>query len=168
MTITFHPNGKIDGINNSNFNSSLPAGHVIQVVETVGDSVINITTSAGSFSPTGFSASITPTSASSKILVQVSTTFYVDNDDNTAGVTVYRNGSVDLGGGTPHGLKPIYFYAGGGANDNQIPVNMHHLDSPATTSTVTYEVYYKSDKTGNRLNGIRRGRQSFILSEIKG
>ena len=92
MTLTFHANGKIDGINNANFNSSLPSGHVIQVVETFDDQVTSITSSAGSFTATGFSASITPTSASSKILVQVSTTFYVDNDDNTAGVTVYRNG----------------------------------------------------------------------------
>ena len=168
MTLTFHANGKIEGINNSNFNSSLPSGHVIQVVETINDSVTSITSSAGSFTATGFSASITPTSASSKILVQVSTSFYVDNDDNTGGVTVYRNGSVNLGGSTSYGLKPIYFYAGGGANDNQIPVNMHHLDSPATTSSVTYEVYYRSDKSGNRLNGIRSGRQSFILTEISG
>ena len=168
MTLTFHANGKIDGINNTNFNTSLPSGHVIQVVETFDDNVTSITSSAGSFTATGFSASITPTSASSKILVQVSTTFYVDNDDNTAGVTVYRNGSVDLGGGTPNGLKPVYFYAGGGANDNQVPINMHHLDSPATTSSVTYEVYYISDKSGNRLNGIRSGRQSFVLTEISG
>ena len=168
MTLTFHANGKIDGINNANFNSSLPSGHVIQVVETISDSVLAITSSAGSFTATGFSASITPTSASSKILVQVSTTFYVDNDDNTAGVTVYRDGSVDLGGGTPNGLKPIYFYAGGGANDNQVPVNMHHLDSPATTSSVTYEIYYKCERSGNRLNGIRMGRQSCMLTEISG
>ena len=35
MGITFHANGKIDGINNANFNSSLPSGHVIQTVTSL-------------------------------------------------------------------------------------------------------------------------------------
>ncbi len=35
MTLTFHPNGRIDGINNANFNSSLPSGHIIQTVTSL-------------------------------------------------------------------------------------------------------------------------------------
>ena len=35
MTLTFHANGKIDGINNANFNSSLPSGHIIQTVTSL-------------------------------------------------------------------------------------------------------------------------------------
>ena len=35
MAITFHANGQIDGINNANFNSSLPSGHIIQTVTSL-------------------------------------------------------------------------------------------------------------------------------------
>ena len=50
--------------------ASLPTGSVLQVVQVSTNSTYSV--SASSFTATGFTASITPTSATSKILVSVS------------------------------------------------------------------------------------------------
>ena len=144
------------------------AGGVVQIVEVTSDTTTTFSSTAPSFTATGFSATITPTSSSNKILVMVSTSIYLDNDDNTGGMTVFRNGSTNLGGTTQYGLRPFYFFYGGSTHDFQYPVFMQHIDSPATTSSTTYEVYYTSDKSNNRLNGLRTGRQSIILMEVSG
>jgi len=143
-------------------------GGVIQVVEVTSDTRIDFSSTASSFTATGFSASITPTRSDSKVLVMVSTSIYLDSDDNTGGLTVYRNGSTNLGGSTENGLRPFYFYGFNEVEDFQYPVYMQHMDSPATTSSTSYEVYYKSDKSNNRLNGLRVGRHSIILMEVSG
>ena len=144
------------------------AGGIIQIKEVFSDVRTDFSSTAGSWTATGFSASITPTSASNKILVMVSTSMYINTDDNSGGLTVFRNGSVNLGGTTEYGLRPFYFFYGGSTHDFQYPVYMQHIDSPATTSSTAYEVYYKSDKSDNRLNGLRLGRQSIILMEVSG
>lgn len=143
-------------------------GGVIQVVEVTNDTTTSFSNTASSWTAMGFSASITPTRNDSKVLVMVSTSIYIDSDDNTGGMTVFRNGSTNLGGTTPYGLRPFYFFYGGSTHDFQYPVYMQHLDSPTTTSSTTYEVYYKSDKTNNKLNGLRVGRESIILMEVSG
>ena len=143
-------------------------GGVIQVVEVTSDTRTDFSSTASNWTATGFSASITPTRSDSKILVMVSTSIYIDTDDNTGGMTVFRNGSTNLGGNTEQGLRPFYMYYGGSTHDFQYPVYMQHIDSPATTSSTTYEVYYTSDKNNNRLNGLRTGRQSIILMEVSG
>ena len=144
------------------------AGGIVQMVEVTSDTRTNFSSTASSWTATGFSASITPTRSDSKVLVMVSTSIYIDTDDNTGGMTVFRNGSTNLGGNTDKGLRPFYMYYGGSTHDFQYPVYMQHIDSPATTSSTSYEVYYKSDKNNNRLNGLRVGRQSIILMEVSG
>ena len=143
-------------------------GGVIQVVEVTSDTRTDFSSTASDWTATGFSASITPTRSDSKVLIMVSTSMYINQEDNTGGLTVYRNGTTNLGGNTEQGLRPFYFYGFNEVEDFQYPVYMQHLDSPATTSSTTYEVYYKSDKNDNRLNGLRVGRQSIILMEVSG
>ena len=76
MAVTFHSNGKIDGINNANFNSSLPSGHIIQTVT----SLIGSSSSGGfgisssdvnnpTFLDSDCKISITPQFSNSKILL---------------------------------------------------------------------------------------------------
>ena len=64
--ITLHGNGTIEGIDNSNFNSSLPAGHVIQVQSGIENSQEQKL--ADQFT-SGPEVTITATSASNKILI---------------------------------------------------------------------------------------------------
>jgi hypothetical protein len=61
------------------------AGGIVQIKEVFSDVRTDFSSTAGSWTATGFSASITPTSASNKILVMVSTSMYINTDDNTGG-----------------------------------------------------------------------------------
>ena len=141
------------------------AGGIIQMVEVTDTDQTTFGSTPSGWTATGFSASITPTSASNKVLVMVSTSYYIDQEDTTGGLTVFRNGTTNLGGGS-YGLKGIYFFGFNETEDFQVPVNMQVIDSPATTSSVSYEVYLKGDKSTVRLNGIRNHQQSIILMEV--
>ena len=57
MPITLHANGTIEGINNTNFNNSLPSGHVIQVQSGFVNALLN-TTSTSFTDITGFTATL--------------------------------------------------------------------------------------------------------------
>lgn len=115
--------------------ASLPTGSILQVVQTV--KTDTFTTSSTTFVDiTGMSASITPTSSTSKILVRVDLKW-----------TIYGHGSIYL---LRNGTK-IYF---GDASGIQTQSSLHayaadynlaygaieFLDSPATTSAVTYKL----------------------------
>ena len=113
----------------------------------------------------GVSASITPSSSSSQILVFVRGHIYQDTNDTTGGVTIYRNG-VNVSNGT-YGLSAFYGYFGTnpGNVDFVYPVDIKYLDSPSTTSSVTYALYYKSDQAVG-WNTVRGSETSIILMEI--
>tara|TARA_R100000152_G_C6667053_1_gene104380 strand:+ start:19 stop:561 length:543 start_codon:yes stop_codon:yes gene_type:complete len=89
MAITLYPNGKIEGINNANFHSSLSSGHIIQTVTSlIGSS------STGGFgisssdinNPTFLDAdckiSITPQFSNSKILLTWTAGIRIDPSSN--------------------------------------------------------------------------------------
>ncbi len=113
----------------------LPTGSVLQVVQTVKTDSFS-TTSGTPVDITGMSASITPTSASSKILVlcQVST----GGDDRTPRVNLVRN-STTLMQPASDGST-----IGSDARISQgrhlVSGTIQFLDSPATTSATTYKL----------------------------
>ena len=122
--------------------SNMTTGAVIQVVQNSLNITSNyFTTSNNAPTATGFSVSITPQFSTSKILVQVAANMSVTASSGTstgAYATIYR-GSTNLAGSQSDAcLSNIYI------NANQIiagPANMIILDSPATTSSTTYQVY---------------------------
>lgn len=126
--------------------ASMPTGSVLQVVTATTSTQVSF--SSTTFTDSGLSASITPTSATSKILVMITQAFDVyspSRGDNGLGIRLLRgsttiwnpsvSGSV---GGAGYGAG---YYAAGGATsmelDLQIPII--YLDSPATTSATTYK-----------------------------
>jgi hypothetical protein len=97
----------------------------------------------------GLSVAITPTSATSKVLVWCFVPFqsFRSTDANNAGISVLRNSTVlnsttgvQVGttGGTIAGLT-----AARGV------VSVVYLDSPATTSSITYKVQGRVETTAN-------------------
>jgi hypothetical protein len=148
--VTF--SGDIDVTGNMNIAvGDLPTGSVLQVVSSEKTDVTSYTTNinvgASSFSDTGVSATITPTSSSSKILVLVNLSVGV----HTGYITVFaiRRGSstFPLLGDTASGYTSVT-QIGRGVGGNVH--GMHHsgmmyLDSPATTSATTYTVMGASE-----------------------
>jgi len=119
-------------------NSVLAAGNVIQVVSTTSTTQYSTTsTSMVGLSP-AISVSITPSSTSSKILLNCSLAFGANNAQPR--FTIYRGGS-DL---IPSGVTIF----AGTYSDNQYKLQnsaFNYLDSPSTTSSTSYELYWRSD-----------------------
>ena len=140
-----------------------PAGAVLQVVNAT--TLAGITTSSTSFVTTGFSASITPTSATSKIYAVVNGGGAYCS--TSAGIvmysTIYRN-STNIGDAT-FGLERHTTVGGSFAI---APHSMSVLDSPATTSSTTYTCYFRNAGTAGTVefSGADRGVVSLTLMEI--
>ena len=134
-------------LNNNSLSSvtSLPAGvggKVLQVVQ--GTELGSETTiSSTSFADTGISASITPSSTSSKILISV--TFHVSARDSD-GTLCYvetqllRNSSSIYKAGRGQGYDQYYEIGGASSVDIWSMAYFDYLDSPSTTSSITYKV----------------------------
>lgn len=136
-------------------------GGILQVVQANTTSTFS-STSTGSWVSTGFSASITPSSTSSKILV----TIQLSTGQSTSGWStnwgIQRNGT-QIGGGVSTSGAPAYFWIATDAysSDNEIyGLSQSYIDSPATTSAVTYLLtYYGEGNTGylNRQQNLGSG-----------
>ncbi len=151
----------------SGTNTNFPAGSVLQVVSytltTAG------TISSGSYQDIGLSTSITPSSTSSKILVLVNAFI---GATHSALAKLQRNSS-DIINGTTSGTNQI---TGGGiylASGNAYSSSISYLDSPSSTSSLTYRVVYYTD-TGT-IGYNRRTSDTFAIAtstitlmEIKG
>jgi len=114
--------------------STLPTGSVLQVVSSTFTS--SFSSSSGSFVSVGLTASITPTSSSSKILVLIDS-FVRSDSANFVDTTIYRN-STNLGG--TYGLKNAYVNAA-----FVMPIPFTYYDSPATTSSTSYTLYMRTE-----------------------
>ena len=133
-------------------------GRIVQMVQT--NSGTQASNSGSSYSATGFTATITPTSASSKILVLLYAPLWQTNGyGGNSMLTVYRNGAPFISNGTD-----IVVLSAPGQNDYG-SVSFNYLDSPATTSSLTYQPYIKADTFGNAFfNGT--GAATLTLLEI--
>jgi hypothetical protein len=113
--------------------AQLPAGSVLQVVNaTYGVGTNNNTTT---YADTGLTATITPTSASSKILILINQSG-INNDTANSGTTVQLlRSSTSL-------IVFAAFY-GYGLTQYVSSASSSYLDSPATTSATTYKTQFK-------------------------
>ena len=117
----------------------LPAGSVLQVVQTVLQT--STTTTSTSFVTTGLSASITPKFSTSKIWVSIAANgVRTDNTTYNVDLALFR-------GASQQGNDFTWFGgSGGGAKDGRLgTVCFQLLDSPATTSATTYALYFASE-----------------------
>jgi len=121
-------------------------GKVLQVVTATTSTLVNV--QATSYTDSGLTATITPTSATSKILVLVSQPVSLNRDATelpTASLNLLRDATQILE------YPAFAFFRLGAASDTAIRVmnSMNYLDSPATTSATTYKVQGKMDTTAN-------------------
>lgn len=122
--------------------TSPKAGNVIQVVQ--GTSTTETTTTNGTSSPvdTSLSATITPTSSSSKILV-----IAVHGDSSCASSSAGIQLSLVRGSTTL--VTKGSFATGFGSVNAGIPISISYLDSPSSTSALTYKTQFcNSQSTG--------------------
>ena len=133
--------------------ASMPAGSVLQVVQ--GNYSSSFSTTSSSYVSTGASATITPTSSTSKILAQVSGTLG-NQVYNWLYATLYRGATniSTVGSTNPAGLIV------NNSADYIATLNFQILDSPATTSATTYTLYIKGQ--GNSVRAQVDGMPTYI------
>jgi hypothetical protein len=136
-------------------------GKVLQVVNAT-DSGERTTTSVTFVTASNtLSVAITPSSASNKVLILVSTSTGNTTSAQHTYSTIYR-GATNLG--TSNGMNTTYHDAN---SDIYVPNHMSYLDSPNTTSATTYQFYFRvSGGTGKMNSSGTKG--SITLLEIAG
>ena len=122
--------------------SNMPAGSVIQVANI--NYAGNVGTSSGTFAATGITKQITPLFNTSKILILLSIKARVYNNSGTDSRVDFRL-SRDANSSFLF-LSEIRSYDYG-SSGHLVEQNAHttFLDSPATTSPITYTVYWRLD-----------------------
>jgi hypothetical protein len=139
MPITLNGDGAISGLTATGISAvqKLPAGTVLQVVSTTPDQT-QISTSSTSYVTSNLSLAITPTFSSSKIFVICSYSVAV-NSGRACATTLYRS-STNL---APDNALGRFYTASGG--DSWTQSSIMFLDSPATTSSTTYALYFRAE-----------------------
>jgi hypothetical protein len=123
----------------------LPAGSVLQVVSTNYTLSASISTTTSYTDITGMSVSITPTSATSKIFILITLAFNSPEGQSNM-VILDRNGTT-IGSSTQSGNGIQQFFGLATANGNNywlLSASGSFLDSPATTSALTYKLRTRS------------------------
>lgn len=133
-------------------------GHVVQVVQDT-QTGTQVSTSQSYVDITGLSASITPTSASSKIMVQWSINGYVPSGHGM--VLVPARGSTRF---YYDGSDEFEFYAG--SSDLHFRATNQYLDSPATTSSITYKMQLRTTGGSSSQVGSYNYPMTLTLMEI--
>lgn len=157
---------KVDQIQLSNGNTPTAGdlglndtGTVLQVVTGEKSGYVNTTSS--SYTDVGLSATITPTSTSSKILVFVNLIGGNTSASAENHVQILRDTT------TIKVCDRWAFNAGGHIN---VHAAVTHEDSPASTSALVYKVQYRTQSGTFRVNDFynNNNRSNIILMEIAG
>ena len=120
-------------------------GKILQVLQTV--KTDGFTTSSTSFvDVTGLSVTITPTAASSKVLVMVQG--FGSNDVNYPGLINLVRDSTNVAQSTGSSLSDQTLVFSTTYDHDTTTIGITFLDSPATTSATTYKVQLRSSGGG--------------------
>ena len=134
---------KVDSIIPRNGVPSGSQGGIIQYKYATNGSVRS--TSSDSFVSSGLSITITPQSSDNKIIVRAYGVGFNNNSNSAGGaITIYRGTSTNL---DPQGGIGADMLGDETSNNLESTVCCEFIDSPNTTSSVTYNVFIK------RLNG---------------
>ena len=137
--------------------AAITTGRVLQIVQ--GTDTAETDTSSTSFVATGLSVNITPSSSSNKVLVIVMGVLDNETSGSAPRVTIYRD-STNIG--ISDGLSRNY-----STSRLLTPLSMSKLDTPSSSSQITYSVRIRSASS----NTVRFGestQQTIIAMEIAG
>jgi hypothetical protein len=133
---------------------ALPIGSVLQVVN------VNRTpntatqgTTTGSWIDTYLAATITPKFSTSKILILVTNSLYIASGSSYPSILIglkraISGGATTTGIGSQGGLYLDNRSVGTLMGQQEFPTSLTYLDSPATTSAITYTMQYYFYRTG--------------------
>jgi hypothetical protein len=136
-------------------------GKVLQVI-TATDSTQRSTTSTTFVTGSNtLSVSITPSSASNKILILASSGVRCQGDASF--YTIFRD-ATDLGAASNRGMSGTF----DGNNNSESSIGINYLDSPSTTSATTYQLYFRSSGVVTSNLNMNNCKGSITVLEIAG
>jgi hypothetical protein len=142
------------------------AGTIVQVVQGTTSTEVAIT--GTTYTDTGLSASITPTSSSNKVLIFVNQPYNSARDvvDHGFGMKLLRDSTeILIPTRVTSSAAPISFFFDNSNNDWG-HINLSYLDSPSTTSSTTYKTqarpYFDSS---NGVVRLQRGSSSAVYDQ---
>ena len=128
---------KVNTLQNTSGNTLSLIKQVVHVAKT---DVFSVDASSGNFS-TVFSASITPSSTSNKVLVIWNSNVSLKNDNQRAGFRILRGSTVvNVGDALGSRIQSGVGNLKADGSDSNIPVSQMFLDSPSSTSELTYNL----------------------------
>lgn len=137
----------------SNFTSP---GSILQAVSTTKTDVFTASVAGGAESGdiTGLTASITPSSTANKILI---TGFVFTDKYHTQGFSIYRDATkIGQGDAASNRTRIHSATSREGATNNPTSGAMNFLDSPSSTSSVTYSVRLHNGDSGTQTLYVNR------------
>jgi|DEB0MinimDraft_10_1074344.scaffolds.fasta_scaffold115656_1 hypothetical protein len=135
-------------------------GKVLQVVQ--GTYATQTSTSGTTPVTSNLSASITPSSTSNKVLLLATVnSFYTTGTAGGGNLYIYRDGSDLL----PSPAAVNYLGSGGSLMDT---ISLNYLDSPSSTSLLTYEIYFSNNSSSNTFVHDNNRSSFIVLMEIAG
>jgi hypothetical protein len=166
------------GVPSSVARSALPTGSVLQVVSTTLQGTFSMS-GTSQVAITGLTATITPTSATNKILVMVTIGGYAQGSGQGRFILTRAGSTISGAIGTTAGsrLSDTFTIAMGSSGVTQVTGGITYLDSPATTSSTTYGVTVSSNDAGQAIyinyssldtdnNGAQRNISTITVMEI--
>mgnify|MGYP001275921584 CR=1 FL=1 len=147
------------------------AGTIVQVVQATTNTEVAV--SSSTYTDTGVTASITPTSSSNKVLVIINQQFQVHRTSAGQGMgfKILRD-STEIYVPPDNSTGPFLSYVN--ATEHLGVITLNYLDSPSTTSSTTYKAQgrpYLTSSSGvvryqTTTNGVTAGTSLITLMEV--
>jgi len=131
-------------------------GSIIQVVQTVKTDTFYSATSETWYDVTGMGATITPSKTTSKVLVQVNLGKVCGLNNNV--FKILRNSVLDNAGAAAGNRQQAHFTDSNMGRDGNHTgsLSYSYVDSPATTSSLTYQLQVRAEVTSSQGFGLNR------------
>tara|TARA_R100000781_G_scaffold24872_1_gene18457 strand:- start:191 stop:691 length:501 start_codon:yes stop_codon:yes gene_type:complete len=147
-----------------------PAGSILQTLQT--STTTQHTNATTSYADTGLTGSITPSSSSNKILITITQPYHMNRLSTNAGgsIQLLRDSTVIYN--ILNGEHGFFYYVEGTSEFSMYGVyNVTYLDSPSTTSAITYktqDVAYVSSNSGKMVTQPASAKSFITLMEVSG
>jgi len=145
-------NGQFLQTNGSGALSWAAGGKILQVLD--GSTTTAVTSTSTSYADSGLTVTITPASSSNKILVNVGFIFYFVRNSAEMGVKIklvqtIGGSSTDLYASSGTDGEFYTLNSGISTMSSRGRIPFVYLDSPATTSAITYKIQFACSTTAN-------------------
>lgn len=158
--------------------SRLPVGSILQVKSyTLTTAVTGTVSGSTNTFSNALSVSITPSSASNKILILVNVNKLHRPDRDATGIRILRDGTFIISPTNSSGPTLVHSAAYNSDAENMTVENMNLLDAPNTTSAITYAVGlvthsdhtsgFNLSQTDNGASYCPRGVSTITVMEVK-